>query len=167
MVLMPAVVLPCALLLCLLADCVAWLPQLADAVVPTAAAQQQDLCNLKWLVACQHTSSTSFGPPHMQGVAGISCLWRVADYWRTRHGLPEQLPARMAERLRPARTKALHKVPSLAAAAAEEEAAGGAAAGRAGSEDDEEFDLEEAQAELMEEAADASDLSDDGGWLGG
>ncbi len=99
-------------------------------------------------------------------MAGISCLWRVADYWRTRHGLPEQLPARMAERLRPARAKALHKVPSLQAAAAEEEAAGGAAAGRAASEDDEEFDLEEAQAELMEEAADASDLSDDGGWRG-
>lgn len=105
-----------------------------------------------------------------QGVAGISCLWRAADYWRTRHGLPEQLPARMAERLRPARARALHKVPSLQAAAAEEEAAGGAAAGGAGSEDDEEFDLEEAQAEMMEEAADGSDLSDDGGrgsgWVG-
>jgi hypothetical protein len=67
----------------------------------------------------------------VQGVAGISCLWRVADYWRERHGLPEQLPPEMAERLRPARQKALQKVPSVA------QAVGGASDDEAGGDDDE------------------------------
>jgi hypothetical protein len=85
----------------------------------------------------------------VQGVAGISCLWRVAEYWRQLYGLPEQLPAEMAERLRPARQKALHKVPSAlqqAGAGSDEEPGAG---GGGGGEDDEEAEY------------------DPGGWVGG
>lgn len=46
-------------------------------------------------------------------MAGITCLWRVTEHWRQRHELPEQLPAEMAERLRPARQKALQKLPGV------------------------------------------------------
>ena len=86
----------------------------------------------------------------VQGVAGISCLWRVAEYWRLLYGLPEQLPAEMAERLRPARQKALHKVPSAlqqAGAGSDEEPGGGRGGGDG--EDDEEAEY------------------DPGGWAGG
>ena len=70
-----------------------------------------------WL-ACVLTFLLHSAPLAWQGVAGISCLWRVAEYWRRKYDLPEQLPPKMAERLRPARQKALHKVPSLQHAAA-------------------------------------------------
>ena len=92
----------------------------------------------------------------------MSCVWRVLPYWRERYGLPEALPPSLAERLRPARSRALSKVPSLAAAAAAEEAeeeGGGAAAAAAGYSSD--SSLEEELAQQAATAA-ASDLSDDG-----
>lgn len=97
----------------------------------------------------------------------MSCLWRVAEYWRAAYALPTELPPAMAERLRPARRGALHKVPSLQAAAAEdgEEGGAGGTAGAAGEDDyDPESDAQLAE-ELAEEAAEDSELSDDGALL--
>lgn len=103
-------------------------------------------------------------PACHQGVAGVSCLWRVADYWRELHGLPEALPAELAERLRPARHKSMHRVPSVQAAAA---AAAGSDEEGGGREDEaeEDYNPEEEEEEMREEAEVHSDFdSDDGGW---
>lgn len=94
-------------------------------------------------------------------MAGVSCLWRVSEYWRAAYGLPTELPPAMAERLRPARRGALQKVPSLQAAAAGEEGEAGGGEEAGGEEYDPADDAQLAE-ELAEEAAADSELSDDG-----
>ena len=124
-------------------------------------------CELQAHAAAAPTHPPAGSPNTPQGVAGVSCLWRVAEYWRAAYGLPTELPPEMAERLRPARRGALAKVPSLQAAAGEEgeEGEGGAGGGGAAGGGEDEYDPEsDAQLaeELAEEAAEDSELSDDG-----
>lgn len=100
-------------------------------------------------------------------MAGVSCLWRAADYWRELHGLPEALPAALAERLRPARHKAMQRVPSVQAAAAAAAGSDEEGGGR-DEEAEEDYDPEEEEEEMRGEVEVHSDFdSDDGGWVGG
>lgn len=97
-------------------------------------------------------------------MAGVNCLWRAADYWREQHGLPEALPAELAEQLRPARHKAMQRVPSVQAAAAAAAGSDEEGGGR-DEEAEEEYNPEEEEEEEIRGGGEApSDFdSDDGG----
>jgi hypothetical protein len=137
---------PVAVRCCCFCKCVCWGWCSCMRAGGSLIANGQSMCT-----CCRRSPSLLCLPELMvQGVAGISCLWRVAEYWRQLYSLPEQLPAEMAERLRPARQKALYKVPSALqqAGAGSDEEPGAAAAG-GGGEDNEEAEY------------------DPGGWVGG
>lgn len=53
----------------------------------------------------QWIDAVAYAEP-VQGVFGVECIWRVLDYFRHIHNLPEALPQELAERLRPTRQAA-------------------------------------------------------------